>query len=78
MIGLGSLPPPKLAGEAASPATVSTRVPATLERLGNTLAGGLPIALAEAVNGGRLREGSLVATVGYGGGLNAGGQLWRL
>ena len=54
------------------------RIPATLERLGNTLAAGLPIALAEAINGGRLGSGSLVATVGYGGGLNAGGQLWRL
>ncbi len=46
------------------------RVYSNVERYGNTSAASIPIALAEAVEEGRVRPGDLVAFVGFGGGLS--------
>ena len=48
-----------------------------IARYGNTSAATVPIALAEARDEGRLREGSLVALVAFGGGLTYGASVWR-
>lgn len=54
------------------------RFPITLDRFGNTVAASIPLTLDDAVRGGQLRDGGLIALVGFGGGLSAGGQLWRI
>ena len=46
-------------------------------KYGNTSAGSIPIALSEAVETGRLREGMLVMTVGFGAGLVWGANIIR-
>ena len=48
-----------------------------LERYGNTSGASIPLALDEAVAQGRLREGMLAMTVGFGGGLAWGANLVR-
>lgn len=48
-----------------------------LERYGNTSGASIPLALDEAVGSGRLKEGMLVMTVGFGGGLAWGANLIR-
>jgi 3-oxoacyl-[acyl-carrier-protein] synthase-3 len=48
-----------------------------LERYGNTSGASIPLALDEAVQQGRLKEGMLVMTVGFGGGLAWGANLIR-
>ncbi len=48
-----------------------------VERYGNTSGGSIPIALSEAVQQGRLKEGMLVMTVGFGAGLVWGANLIR-
>jgi 3-oxoacyl-[acyl-carrier-protein] synthase-3 len=48
-----------------------------VERYGNTSGGSIPIALSEAVQEGRLKEGMLVMTVGFGAGLVWGANLIR-
>ena len=48
-----------------------------LERYGNTSGASIPIALDEAARQGRLREGMLALTVGFGGGLAWGANLIR-
>lgn len=48
-----------------------------LEKYGNTSGGSIPLALDEAVQQGRLKEGDLVITVGFGGGLAWGANLIR-
>ena len=53
------------------------RVFVNLERYGNTSGGSIPLALDEAVQAGRLKEGMLVMTVGFGGGLAWGANLIR-
>ena len=47
-----------------------------VERLGNTSAASIPIALCEAAEQGRLRPGDRLVLVGFGGGLSWGGMLF--
>ncbi len=47
----------------------------TLEKYGNTSASCIPVALAEAVEAGRVRKGDKVVLVGFGGGLTWGAAL---
>lgn len=49
----------------------------TIERYGNTTAASIPIALAEAVRGGRLEEGDLLSLVAFGSGFTWGSALVR-
>ena len=48
-----------------------------VEKYGNTSAGSIPIGLSEAVEQGRLKQGMLVMTVGFGAGLVWGANLIR-
>jgi 3-oxoacyl-[acyl-carrier-protein] synthase III len=49
----------------------------TVERHGNTSSASVPLALAEAVEDGRLHDGTLVLTSGFGAGLTVGTALLR-
>jgi 3-oxoacyl-[acyl-carrier-protein] synthase-3 len=51
------------------------RVVVNVDRYGNTSSGSIPLALADAVADGRLREGSLVLMTGMGAGLTWGSSL---
>ena len=53
------------------------KVVQNIDRLGNTSAGSVPIALDEAARAGRLKEGDLVCLVAFGGGLAWGSALVR-
>jgi 3-oxoacyl-[acyl-carrier-protein] synthase-3 len=53
------------------------RVVVNIEKYGNTSAASVPIALDEAVRGGRIGEGDLVLMVVFGGGLTWGASLVR-
>jgi len=46
-----------------------------VDRYGNTSSGSIPLALADAVDDGRLREGELVLMTGMGAGLTWGSAL---
>jgi 3-oxoacyl-[acyl-carrier-protein] synthase-3 len=48
-----------------------------MDRYGNTSAASIPIALDEAVRGGRIKSGDLVLMVAFGGGLTWGSSLIR-
>jgi 3-oxoacyl-[acyl-carrier-protein] synthase-3 len=49
-----------------------------LDRYGNTSAGSIPLAMAEAWQSGRIGPGSTVVVCGFGGGLAWGTAVWRL
>jgi 3-oxoacyl-[acyl-carrier-protein] synthase-3 len=53
------------------------RVVSTIARHGNTSAASIPLALAEAVGDGRIKQGDLVLTEAMGGGLTWGAALVR-
>jgi 3-oxoacyl-[acyl-carrier-protein] synthase-3 len=53
------------------------KVMVNIEKYGNTSAGSVPIALDEAVRGGRIQRGQLLVMVAFGAGLNWGGALVR-
>jgi 3-oxoacyl-[acyl-carrier-protein] synthase-3 len=53
------------------------QVVVNLDRYGNTSAASVPIALCEAADEGRIKEGDLVALVAFGGGLTWGSALLR-
>ncbi len=53
------------------------RIVVNIDRFGNTSAASIPIALDEAVRGGRLAAGDLVLMVAFGGGLTWGSALMR-
>jgi 3-oxoacyl-[acyl-carrier-protein] synthase-3 len=55
----------------------SERVVINVDRYGNTSSGSIPLALADAVADGRLREGTLVLMTGMGAGLTWGSALMR-
>jgi 3-oxoacyl-[acyl-carrier-protein] synthase-3 len=55
----------------------SERVVINVDRYGNTSSGSIPLALADAQAGGRLRTGSLVLMTGMGAGLTWGSALMR-
>jgi len=54
------------------------RVYSNIERFGNTSSASVPIALDEARRNGRVKQGSLVLSVAFGGGLVWGAALYRL
>lgn len=54
-----------------------SRVETHIDRYGNTSAGSVPIALDEALRGGRFRSGDLLLLCGFGGGLSWGTALLR-
>ncbi|MHB8442257.1 MAG: beta-ketoacyl-ACP synthase III [Candidatus Tyrphobacter sp.] len=53
------------------------RVLINIQEYGNTSSASIPMALAEAVDEGRLRDGDVVLFVGFGGGLSWGAVVWR-
>jgi 3-oxoacyl-[acyl-carrier-protein] synthase III len=53
------------------------RVAAVIERTGNTSSASIPIALCEAANAGRLRDGDLVLFAGFGAGMTWASAVWR-
>lgn len=54
-----------------------SKVFVNLQKYGNTSCASIPIALSEAVESGRIQEGDRVLSVGFGGGLAWGAQVWR-
>ncbi len=46
-----------------------------LEKYGNTSAASIPIALDEALKGGRIKKGDIIAVVGFGAGLTSGANI---
>ncbi|NQY74012.1 MAG: ketoacyl-ACP synthase III [Candidatus Margulisbacteria bacterium] len=48
-----------------------------IDRYGNTSAASVPIALTEAVKDGRIRDGHIVATIGFGAGFSYGTTVFR-
>ena len=48
-----------------------------LDRYGNTSAASIPLALAEALDQGRIRDGDLVLLVGFGAGMTAASAVLR-
>ncbi len=55
----------------------SEKVVINIDRIGNTSAASVPVALDEAVRAGRLEKGKLVVLVAFGAGLTWGGALMR-
>lgn len=53
------------------------KVVSNIEKYGNTSAGSVPIAMAEAVLEGRIKKGDIVATVGFGAGLTWASAIFR-
>jgi 3-oxoacyl-[acyl-carrier-protein] synthase-3 len=52
-------------------------VVSNIAKYGNTSAGSVPIALAEAVEEGRIKKGDVVATAGFGAGLTWASAIVR-
>jgi 3-oxoacyl-[acyl-carrier-protein] synthase-3 len=48
-----------------------------IHEYGNTSAASIPIALSEAVTGGKIKDGDVIVFVGFGGGLSWGAVTWR-
>ena len=48
-----------------------------IEEYGNTSSASIPLALADAVEAGRIKEGNVVVLVAFGGGLSWGANVWR-
>ena len=48
-----------------------------IQEYGNTSAASVPIALSEAVSGGRVKPGDVIVFVGFGGGLSWGAVVWK-
>ena len=48
-----------------------------IEEYGNTSSASIPLALADAVASGRVKEGHIVVLVAFGGGLSWGANVWR-
>ena len=53
------------------------RVATVIDWTGNTSSASIPIALSEAANSGRLREGDLVLFAGFGAGMTWASAVWR-
>lgn len=53
------------------------KFPCNIDRYGNTLAGSIPLALNDSIQTLDPDKEQLIAIVGFGGGLAAGGHLWR-
>lgn len=48
-----------------------------IEEYGNTSAASIPLALSEALDAGRIKDGDVIVFVGFGGGLSWGAVCWR-
>lgn len=53
------------------------KVVVNIHEYGNTSAASIPIALSEAVEAGRIKDGDVIVFVGFGGGLSWGAVTWR-
>ena len=53
------------------------KVVVNIHEYGNTSAASIPIALSEAVSGGKIKDGDVIVFVGFGGGLSWGAIAWR-
>ena len=53
------------------------KVIANLDEYGNTSAGSIPLALEQAVREGKVKEGDIIATAGFGAGLSWGAAVIR-
>jgi 3-oxoacyl-[acyl-carrier-protein] synthase-3 len=53
------------------------KVIVNIQEYGNTSAASIPIALSEAVENGRIKNGDVIVFVGFGGGLSWGAVTWR-
>lgn len=53
------------------------KVIVNIHEYGNTSAASIPIALSEAVEAGRIKNGDIIVFVGFGGGLSWGAVTWR-
>lgn len=53
------------------------RVFVNVDRFGNTSCGSIPLALSEAREQGRVKDGDLIVLVGFGGGLSWGAVAMR-
>lgn len=70
---------PRIARRAAAAAGVAPeRIVAPAEEFGHTGAGGIPIALARAVEAGRVGPGDVVCCTAFGAGISWGGMVLRL
>ena len=55
----------------------SDRIASVIERTGNTSSASIPIALTEAANDGRLKDGDIVLFAGFGAGMTWASAVWR-
>jgi 3-oxoacyl-[acyl-carrier-protein] synthase-3 len=53
------------------------KVVVNIHEYGNTSAASIPIALSEAVEAGKIKDGDIIVFVGFGGGLSWGAVAWR-
>lgn len=53
------------------------KVVINIEEYGNTSAASIPMALAEAVSAGKIKNGDIIVFVGFGGGLSWGAVCWK-
>ena len=53
------------------------KVVVNIEEYGNTSAASIPIALSEAVESGKIKNGDIIVFVGFGGGLSWGAVAWK-
>jgi len=53
------------------------KVIVNIQEYGNTSAASIPIALSEAVESGKIKDGDIIVFVGFGGGLSWGAVTWR-
>ena len=54
-----------------------SKVLKNIEEYGNTSAGSIPLALAEAVRDGKVKPGDIIAVAGFGAGLSWGAAVLR-
>jgi 3-oxoacyl-[acyl-carrier-protein] synthase-3 len=55
----------------------SKRVASVIDRTGNTSSASIPLALVDAVEAGRLRDGDLILLAGFGAGMTWASAIWR-
>ena len=55
----------------------SDRVASVIARTGNTSSASIPLALVDAIEAGRLRDGDLVLLAGFGAGMTWASAVWR-
>jgi len=53
------------------------KVLVNIEEYGNTSAASIPLALSEALDAGRIKDGDTIVFVGFGGGLSWGAVCWK-